>query len=112
MSKQDDIKKIGPHTEKMAGNFLFSKGELSDSQFLDMRTRIKSEKAMNAILHYGILGEVMECKEATKIGDMVKRLFIANDGEGRKEGVEVLRQNFPKKVEVAKGSEKLELTDE
>ncbi len=111
MSKKDDDKKISPHTEKMAGEFLFSKGALSDSQFLDMRTRIKSEKAMNAILHYGILGEVMKCDEATQIGDMIKRLFVANEGAGRAEGVEVLRQNFPKKIEVAKGVEKIEFEE-
>ncbi|MHC4573385.1 MAG: hypothetical protein ACYS76_04525 [Planctomycetota bacterium] len=103
-----DEKKLGKHTEAMAGRFLFEPGDLNDSQFLDMRTRIKSEKAMNALLHYGILGEVMKCDEATMIGDMIKRLFIANDGQGRAEGVEVLRQNFPKKVEIAKGVERIE----
>jgi hypothetical protein len=109
--KKDDDKKIGPHTEKMAGQFLFSKGDLDDSQFLDMRTRIKSEKAMNAILHYGILGEVMECTEAKQIGDMMKRLFVANEGAGRAEGVAVLQQNFPKKIEVAKGVESVEFEE-
>lgn len=107
-----DEKKLGKHTEAMAGEFLFSKGDLSDSQFLDMRTRIKSEKAMNAILHYGILGEVMKCTEAVQIGDMIKRLFVANEGAGRAEGVEVLRQNFPKKIEVSKGVEKISFEDD
>jgi len=73
-----------------------------------MRTRVKSEKAMTALIHYGILFEAMGCTEAGQVGGLIKRLFIANEGLGRTEAVDILRQNFPKKVEIHRGSESVE----
>ena len=105
-----ESKRLGKHTEQRAGEFLFQKGEHSDEQYLDMRTRIKSEKAMTALIHYGILYESMGCAEAGQVGGLIKRLFIANEGLGRQEAVDILRQNFPKKVEIHKGSEVVETT--
>jgi len=102
--------RLGKHTEARAGEFLFQKGELDDGQFLDMRTRVRSEKAMTALIHYGILFESMGCKEAGQVGGLIKRLFIANEGLGRQEAVDILRQNFPKKVEIHRGSEIVETT--
>lgn len=100
-----ESQRLGKYTEARAGEYLFERGELDEGQYLDMRTRIKSEKAMTAILHYGILHESMECDEAKKLGNLIKRLFIAKDGLGRQEAVDILRQNFPKKVEIHKGTE-------
>lgn len=105
-----ESKRLGKHTEQRAGEFLFQKGDHTDGQYLDMRTRIKSEKAMTALIHYGILYESMGCEEAGQVGGLVKRLFIANEGLGRTEAVDILRQNFPKKVEVHRGSEIVETT--
>jgi len=102
--------RLGKHTEQRAGEFLFQKGDMEDNQFLDMRTRIKSEKAMTALIHYGILFESMKCDEAGQVGGLIKRLFIANEGLGRSEAVDILRQNFPKKVEIHRGSEVIETT--
>lgn len=102
--------RLGKHTEARAGEFLFQKGDLDEGQFLDMRTRVRSEKAMTALIHYGILFESMGCKEAGQVGGLIKRLFIANEGLGRKEAVDILRQNFPKKVEIHRGSEIIETT--
>jgi len=101
-------KRLGKHTEARAGEFLFQKGELDENQYLDMRTRVKSEKAMTALIHYGILFESMDCAEAGQVGGLIKRLFIANEGLGRQEAVDILRQNFPKKVEIHKGTETIE----
>ena len=103
-----ESKRLGKHTEQRAGEFLFQKGDHSDEQYLDMRTRVKSEKAMTALIHYGILFESMDCKEAGQVGGLIKRLFIANEGLGRSEAVDILRQNFPKKVEIHKGMETIE----
>lgn len=93
-------------TEQKAGEFLFGKGQdLDDSQFLDMRTRVRSESGMRALLYLGILNEAMECEQAGIIKDLTERLFVAYGGGGRSEAVEILRQNFPKKVEIEKGSD-------
>jgi len=103
-----ESQRLGKHTEARAGEFLFQKGELDENQYLDMRTRVKSEKAMTALIHYGILFESMDCAEAGQVGGLIKRLFIANEGLGRQEAVDILRQNFPKKVEIHKGTESIE----
>lgn len=103
-----ESKRLGKHTEQRAGEFLFQKGDLSTEQYLDMRTRVKSEKAMTALIHYGILFESMGCEEAGQVGGLIKRLFIANEGLGRTEAVDILRQNFPKRVEIHRGSETVE----
>ena len=103
-----ESQRLGKHTEARAGEFLFEKGDLTTGQYLDMRTRVKSEKAMTAMIHYGILFESMGCKEAGQLGGLIKRLFIANDGLGRVEAVEILKQNFPKKVEITRGSEDID----
>jgi len=105
-----ESQRLGKYTEARAGEFLFQKGDLDEDQYLDMRTRIKSEKAMTAMIHYGILFESMGCKEAGQVGGLIKRLFIANEGLGRSEAVDILRQNFPKKVEIHRGSEVVETT--
>ncbi len=106
-SRQPD-KKISFHTERKAGEYLFDKGgeEITDSQFLDMRTRIKSEDTMKALVFYGILGEQLECEAARDIQDMMERMLIARNGEGRWEAVQILKQNFPRIREVDKGHDK------
>lgn len=99
-------KRISEHTERKAGTFLFDISDFDKDQALDMRTRVKSESMMNVLLHYGILSEGLEASNATKIKGIVERLLIAYDGGGRTDAVEVLRQNFPRRVEVRKGYER------
>lgn len=101
-----DPKRIGEHTEKMAGRYLFDTSDMSESQSMDMRTKIKSEAMFNAITFYGVLYEGMGSEKAREIKDLIERLLIATSPEGgRHEAVEVLRQNFPRKVTIAKGRE-------
>ena len=101
-------KKISFHTERHAGEFLFNKGNLSESKYMDMRTRITSEDTMRALIFYGVLKEGLKCKAAGDIKDMIERMLIARGGKGREEGVEILKQNFPRVREVAKGFEKID----
>lgn len=97
-------KRISFATEKHAGEFLFSSKEMNDSQFMDMRTRIKSEATMKGLIFYGILSERLECTAAGNIKDMIQRLLIATgNGAGRAEAVMILRQNLPRVREVDKG---------
>lgn len=101
-SKKTD-KKISFHTEKKAGEYLFNKGDMSDSQFLDMRTRIRSEETMKGLVFYGLLLEGLNSEAAGKIKDMIERMLIARGGVGREEAVQILKQNFPRVREVDKG---------
>ncbi len=106
MSGKTDPKRIGEHTEKMAGRYLFDTSDQTESQSMDMRTKIRSEAMFNAITFYGVLAEGMKSKRAREIKDLIERLLIATSPEGgRHEAVEVLRQNFPRKVTIAKGRE-------
>lgn len=98
-------KKISFHTEKHAGQYLFDKGELDESKYMDMRTRITSEDTMRALIFYGVLGEGLHCDEAKNIKDMIERMLIARAGKGRVEAVDILKQNFPRIREVEKGYE-------
>jgi len=108
MSDKKSDKKISYHTERVAGRYLFEDKEMDASKWLDMRTRITSENTMKALVFYGILSEGLECGSAGDIKDMIERMLIARGGKGREEAVEILRQNFPRIREVAKGYESLE----
>ena len=104
--KREPDKRISFATEKHAGEYLFDKGkEITDSQFLDMRTRIKSESTMKGLVFYGILAEGMGCEAAEEIKDMIERMLIARGGLGRAEAVAILQQNLPRVREVDKGRE-------
>lgn len=99
-----DYKKVDVETTKQAGSFLFS--PVDSSEYLDMRTRIRSDKMSELLLYYSILGNTYGCDVATDIKDTLERLLISKGKEnGRSEAVQVLQQNFPKRVEVAKGSD-------
>ncbi len=109
--KREPDKRISFATEKHAGEYLFDKGkDITDSQFLDMRTRIKSENTMKGLVFYGILAEGLKCTAAKEIKDMLERMLIARGGMGRAEAVAILQQNLPRVREVDKGRE-IELPD-
>lgn len=101
-------KRISFATEKHAGEFLFASKEMDDSQFMDMRTRIKSEETMKGLLFYGILSERLGCSAAGDIKDLMERMLIARDGAGRAEAVMILRQNLPRVREVDKGHDNID----
>lgn len=106
--KREPDKRISFATEKHAGEYLFAKKDMDDSQFLDMRTRIKSEDTMKALAFYGILAEGLNCTAARNIQDMIERMLIARGGTGRAEAVAILQQNLPRVREVDKGVEKID----
>jgi len=107
-----DPKRIGEHTEKMAGRYLFDTSNMSESQSMDMRTKIRSEAMFNALTFYGVLAEGMGSMRAREIKDLIERMLIATSPEGgRHEAVEVLRQNFPRKVTIAKGREEYKIEE-
>lgn len=91
-------------TTKKAGGFLFNLPS-NESQAMDMRTIIKGEKMMKTLLYYGGMSEVFAATDATKIKDLMERLLVSDNGTGRTEAVETLKQNFPKRVEIDKGSD-------
>lgn len=100
----DKVQKVDVETTKQAGSFLF--GPSDDSEYLDMRTRIKSDKMSELLLYYSILGNTYGCDVATDIKDTLERILISKGKEnGRTEAVRVLMQNFPKRVEVSKGTD-------
>jgi hypothetical protein len=90
-------------TSIQAGEFLFKVPE-DENKSLDMRTRINSPDIMRTLLYYGVLDESLGSEKAGQIKALMERLFISADkGLGRTEAVDVLKQNFPKRVEIEKG---------
>jgi len=99
--------RVSADTTGQAGEFLFGSKGMSESQFMDMRTRIRSPKMLELLLYYSVMGISMNSETALEIKDSTQRLLISqetrNSKSGRGEAVDVLRQNFPKRVEVEKG---------
>jgi len=103
---RDEGKKIGQHTERLAGEFAFEMKE-RESEGLDMRTVIRTREVMQALDYYGSIEIVYNSDTAKAIKDMMNRRLMSQEGFGRQNAVDVLRQNFPKKVEVDKGTDQL-----
>lgn len=108
--------RLDKHTAKRAGDYLFSfpdsdtwdpdadKGGLViDSRGLEARTRIKGPNTMAALTFYGILRDHFECEAAREVTDVLMRLMISDNGEGRLEAVEILKGSLPKEVEISRG---------
>jgi hypothetical protein len=99
--------RMGQDTTRQAGDFLFSDKGMEDSEYLDMRTRIKSDKMMRLLLYYSVMGKAMKSETALDIKNATQRLLVSQETgtgiSGREEAVRVLQQNFPKRVEVEKG---------
>lgn len=116
-SEKYDTKKLDQATSKLAGAFLFDTGEvpssitgekrelalLDSSRGLEMRARIKGPKTMAALTFYGILRDGFDSDAARVVSDVIKRLSIADNGEGRKEGVDILNGSLPKEIEIRTG---------
>lgn len=101
--------RISQDTTRQAGEFLFrlptQNESEADSQGLDMRTRVNSDKMMRLLLYYGLMADSFGSETARDIKDRIERLLISKKGGGREDAVNVLKQNFPKKVEIEKGSD-------
>lgn len=89
-------------TVKKISDFLFN------IDGLDARTDIRESKVYRALMYYRILETNYDCVEAGAIADIMEKLAISRDRQGREEGVRVLGQGMPKsqKIEVyqAEGS--------
>lgn len=100
----DNPKRMDQETTKKAGGYLFDL-PADESEALDMRTIIKGKAMMMSLLWYGGMSQVFQAEDATTIKDLMERLLISDNGTGRVQAVETLKQNFPKRIEVDKGSD-------
>jgi phosphopentomutase len=114
-----NMEKMNPSAVDKVLDFLFRKPVISDngeeSQFLDTRTDISNREVYSTIMYYRLLQEQYSCDAAGKIADIIERLAISNNRMGRLEGVNILKQELPKKEMIirgiAKGIEELEATE-
>lgn len=107
---------LDKHTAEKAGDFLFDLGvppkegtkdrEKWESARLSMRTRVKGPKTMAALAYYDVLHQGFRCKAAAYVGDTLKRLLIADKGEGRTEATTVLKGELPEEIEIPIGSDR------
>lgn len=116
-SAKYDNEKLDAATSKQAGNFLFYTGDipsgtsekkahamqLDNSRGLEMRSRIKGSFTMQALTFYGILRDGFSSEAARVVSDVIMRLSVADNGEGRKEAVDILSGSLPKEVEIRTG---------
>lgn len=93
---------------KQIANFLFEKPGLEESgEFLDTRTDINTKAMFKAILYYRVLGEMLKCKAATSVGNILERLSISSNREGRREAVISLLQKLPSPKYLPSGMDEL-----
>lgn len=101
--------RIDKETTKQGGDFLFSGKGLTPSEYMDMRTRIRSDSMTEHLQLLSILGNTYGSRVSRDVKDSTERILVSsvdkNGVNGRSEAVQVLQQNFPKRVEVDKGSD-------
>jgi len=94
---------------KQISEFLFSKfkekNEEKDGEnkFLDTRTRIKGKEMFNALTFYRLLEEQYNCKPAGEVADILERLAISDNGEGRLEAFHILKGKTPTEEKMLTG---------
>ena len=74
-----------------------------ESQFLDTRTDISNREVFTTLMYYRILQEYYGSEAAGKIADIIERLSISLNRMGRLEGVNILKQELPKKETLIRG---------
>lgn len=104
---------VEQHTAEQAGNFLFDLGiaprskkdkQKWTSESMDMRTRILGPNIMSALMYYDILHLGLGSESARIVGDTIKRLLIAHNGQGRDEARAILMQSLPHEIEIETGN--------
>lgn len=96
---------------KQISEFLFAKPEKNgnkeqnenESKFLDMKTHVFSKEFMNSMVYYRTLDEQYGCVAAGKVADLLERLAISYQRQGRLEGFGILKGNTPKQETVLRG---------
>jgi hypothetical protein len=94
MSSDWQSVKLDSESVKKVLNFLF--GEEVKGPTMDTRTEIKERETFQALAYYRALEEGFDCKAAGLIANILERLAISTQRMGRIEGVEVLKQQYPK----------------
>ena len=96
MSKWWDKSKLGGTVGGIV-DFAFGRSkDMDDEQFMDMRCRIPTREFNEALVFFGMLDEYYSCKPAKTVKGLLERLSISYKGDGRKEAVLCLVQQFPK----------------
>jgi hypothetical protein len=81
---------------KQISNYLFEKPlEKETGEFMDIRTDINTKEMFAALTYYRILYAHFKCDAARSIANILERLSVSNNREGRREGVIALLQKLP-----------------
>jgi len=108
MSHKEEDKGLEKAVTKQIANYLFEKPELEDSgEFLDIRTDINTKNMFSALLYYRLLGGYFKCKAATLVANILERLSISSNREGRREAVISLLQKLPSPKYLPSGMDEL-----
>jgi hypothetical protein len=108
MSQQKEQLGLEKAVTKQIGNFLFEKPTADESgEFLDIRTDVNTKSMFSALLYYRVLGSYFKCKAATQIANILERLSISTNREGRREAVISLLQKLPSPKYLPSGMDEL-----
>ena len=96
MSRKEEDKGLEKAVTKQIANYLFEKpGDNEAGEFLDIRTDVNTKNMFNALLYYRVLGSYFKSNAATLVANILERLSISSNREGRREAVISLLQKLP-----------------
>jgi len=97
---------LSKSVQDKVSNFAFEKGELDDSQYLDMRSDIDGKHMFQAVFFYRVLQECYGSNAAGRIADILERLSLSKSRMSRKEAVTTLiGGKFQRPEEIMRGTE-------
>lgn len=108
MSHHDKDQGLEKAVTKQIANYLFEKPIQGETgEFLDIRTDINTKNMFSALLYYRILSTYFESKAAGHVANILERLSISSNREGRKEAVIALLQKLPSPKYLPSGMDEL-----
>lgn len=107
-NKQQEDKGLDKAVTKQIANYLFQEPTKDETgEFLDIRTDINTRNMFSALLYYRILSSYFESKAAGFVANILERLSISTNREGRREAVISLLQKLPSPKYLPSGMDEL-----
>ena len=108
LSRHETDKGLEKAVTKQIANYLFEKPITEEAgEFLDIRTDINTKEMFSALLYYRLLGGYFKCAAATQVANILERLSISSNREGRREAVIALLQKLPSPKYLPSGMDEL-----
>jgi len=108
MPEKYEDKGLEKAVTKQIANYLFEKPAPEETgEFLDIRTDVNTKDMFSALLYYRLLSGYFKSKAATMVANILERLSISTNREGRREAVIALLQKLPSPKYLPSGMDEL-----